>query len=213
MNRENIEHYDYINTIESMTSILSKSDSEDDSGKSSDVILNDHDKNLIILFNKYISSNRNFKYNGTYLNDMLEKFENSCKKYKVIKEKAEEIKQSIEDKYLSMSGCYIVINHVFAIYETANVLHIDTVLNQINEIKRIKVKDKAKAKAKELNLWNELKNFNLYDMDDRNIIISYYGKYEFTERQKLEDRYKLNEVIAESFEKRKKDNSDGEKIK
>ena len=59
----------------------------------------DIDKNILRLFNEYISSNKDFKYNKSYLDDSVEDFMNCVNTFKKKQKFVEEAKEKLSKKY------------------------------------------------------------------------------------------------------------------
>ena len=98
MDNDELKYYSYIHTLNEFSeSSIEKYEDE------------------IRLFNEYISSNRNFKYNKTYLNDSISDFFEVCKIFQSKKQKVEEFYKNITEQYESLENWYIVVDHLFLI--------------------------------------------------------------------------------------------------
>ena len=98
MDNDELKYYRYIHTLnEIFESSIEKYEDE------------------IRLFNEYISSNRNFKYNKTYLNDCINDFFEVCKIFQSKKQKVEKFYKNIIEQYESLGNWYFVVNLLFLI--------------------------------------------------------------------------------------------------
>lgn len=166
MNNNDYLHYQYLKTL-----------NEIDVDKESKI-----NKKKILLFNEYISSNKNFKYNSTYLNDSVDAFFNVCKVFNSKKKRANKFcklldkmlfKNKLESNYKSVKDWYIVIDHLFLIEkedEKGNELAIKFILNKLEEMN----KSNLKNTVKNINLEKELKLFNLYNLHNTDVIKFYF---------------------------------------
>lgn len=166
MNNNDYSFYQYLKTL-----------NEIDIDKESNIY-----KKLILLFNEYISSNKNFKYNNTYLNDSADTFFSVCKVFDSKKLRANKFcvlldkmlfKNKLESNYKSVKDWYIVIDHLFLIEnddEKGNELAIKLVLNKLEEMR----KSNLISTVKNINLEKELKLFNLYNLQNTDVIKFYF---------------------------------------
>lgn len=183
MDNDELKYYRYIHTLnEIFESSIEKYEDE------------------IRLFNEYISSNRNFKYNKTYLNDSISDFFEVCKIFQSKKQKVEEFYKNITEQYESLENWYIVVDHLFLIQNNGVILLLDE-LESKNSI----------LPNKEAVLKKELQLFNLYSMDRKNLIVKYYldddlNLQEYTQKFSLIDEIKINSYIGKKLVERERKN-------
>lgn len=194
---ENLIFYQYLNTLNQMTAKNIK----------------DYEK-IIRLFNEFISSNKNFKYNKTYLNDSISDFFCVCEIYQEKKVRAknyydflknEKFQDKLKNLYSSLDEWYIVIDHLFLIDENG----IKFVLEEIENINQM-------SEIKKINLENELLKFNLYDLSKINVIKYYFSSsnenIDFTEKYYLNKENEMMNGILNKLKKEKSvDNSESNK--
>lgn len=179
MDTETLVYYKYIKTLDKV--------SNDD--------IEQH-KELIQLFNEYVSSNRNFKYNKTYLNDSISGFLDICKTFQHRKQIVWKFSKNIKEHYESLKNWYIVIDHLFLIENNQVVL----IFDELKENASISFTKKAI-------LENELRIFNLYGMDKNNIVIKYYlesdsDNIEYTEKYNVKEEIKINSLVKNDLTER-----------
>lgn len=151
-------------------------------------IINDYIK----VFNEYVSSNEQFKYNKTYLNDSIQGFNNMLNIYNRLLKKVKEIHDTLKKKIYTIDinkrkKFYIVVNHLFVIDD-------DDISLIIEKLKICKLEEMKNTLEKELSLLN-LHNFSQY-----NIVITYYindnnEQIDFTDKLNIDDDFEFNELI------------------
>lgn len=185
---EDLIFYQYLNTLNQMTAKN----------------IQGYEK-IIRLFNEFISSNKNFKYNKTYLDDSISDFFRVCEIYHEKKERAEKYCYFLENEkfheklkkhYSSLNEWYIVIDHLFLIDENGFKL----VLNEIENTKHL-------SKIKKINLENELQKFKLHDLSKVNVIKYYFSSsnenIDFTEKYYLTKENEMMNVILNKLKKKR----------
>ncbi len=76
------------------------------------------DTNLLDVFCEYISSNPNFKYNGTYLTDSVTVFKEKLNIYNQKKDLITQFKNKISINYDSLEGWYIIFDNLYVLTPT-----------------------------------------------------------------------------------------------
>lgn len=186
---EDLIFYQYLNTLNQMTAKN----------------IQGYEK-IIRLFNEFISSNKNFKYNKTYLDDSISDFFRVCEIYHEKKKRAEKyccflknekFHEKLKKYYSALNEWYIVIDHLFLIDENG----FKFVLEEIENTNQL-------SKLKKINLENELQKFNLHDLSKINVIKYYFSSsnenIDFTEKYYLT---KENEMMNGILNKLKKEKS------
>lgn len=74
-----------------------------------------NDTNLLDVFCEYISSNPDFKYNGTYLRDSLEAFREKLDVYNQKRELIFSFGKKLSLTYESLENLYIIIDNLYVI--------------------------------------------------------------------------------------------------
>lgn len=77
--------------------------------------INEIDDKLLQLFNEYIASNQNFKYNKTYLNDSIEGFKLCISAFKEKSRMVKQFAETLSKKYFSLGDWVIIIDNIFVI--------------------------------------------------------------------------------------------------
>ena len=171
MDNEILEYYKYIKTLD----------------KISEYGINQYGE-YIRLFNEYVSSNRNFKYNKTYLNDSIDGFFEICEVFKRKKQILQNFHKKILKDYESLEDWYIVFDHIFLVDGNKMVLIFDD-LNNNSLISPIKKSILEK----------EIALLNLYNMDKYNIVIKYYLNSDIQDINYTEKISLNNEININSF--------------
>ena len=134
------------------------------------------DEKLIKLFNVYISSNKNFKYNGTYLNDSIDGFNKMIDVYNYKKADAKNIMLQFNGEKILSEDTFVVVDHLFVIKNTILPLNIVDVLEGFITREKEQIHDVMEEYIKKC-LVSEMKKINLFNMREDNIIIKYYNMY------------------------------------
>ena len=155
MDRE-INFYQYIKVLDNISS-------------SSEI-----DEELIKLFNVYIASNKNFKYNGTYLNDSIDGFNKMIDVYNYKKADAGNIMLQFKGERILSEDAFIIVDHLFVLKNTILPLNVVNVLEGYITQEKEQIHDVMKEHIKKC-LVSEMKKINLFNMRKDNIIIKYYN--------------------------------------
>ena len=151
-------------------------------------------KKQLQLFNEYLSSNRNFKYNKTYLDDSIDNFFKACETFQMKKAKAENFRKDIFNKYKSIGNWYIIVDHFYLIDNNGGIL----LFNRLKECDSV-------MSRKEIILKEELQLFNLHNIDNRSVIVKYYlddnlNQTEYIEKYSITDNIEINCFVKEDLE-------------
>ena len=157
MDRE-INFYQYIKVLDNISS-------------SSEI-----DEKLIKLFNVYISSNKNFEYNGTYLNDSIDGFKKMIDIYNYKKSDAANIMFQFNSEKILSEDTFIVVDHLFVIKNTILPLNVVDVLEGYITREKEQIHDAMEEHIKKC-IVSEMKKINLFNMHKDNIIVKYYNMY------------------------------------
>ena len=133
----------------------------------------DIDEDLIQLFNMYISSNKNFKYNGTYLNDSIDGFKSMIEIYNIKKNIACGIMKQFENEKVLSEYTFIIVDHLFVIKNTIAPMSIVDVVEKYITKDKEQIHDVMRENVKR-NLMSETKEINLYNMRKDSVIVKYY---------------------------------------
>lgn len=180
MEKKDLKYYQYIKTLNELPKKYINQSEE-----------------IIRLFNEYVASNKNFKYNKTYLNDSISDFFAICEVFEKKKEVVERFQNHININYESLNKWYIIIDHIFLI-ENSQLLSVLDALENIY----------TTPSMKKTTLEQELKLFNLYNMDHNNIIVKYYSNdlacTGITEKHNIYQEIQINDIVKESLTRRER---------
>ena len=146
----------------------------------------DINKPILKLFNEFISSNRDFKYNKTYLDDSIEDFVNCVDVFKKKQLYVEKIKKKLLRKYKHLQKWIIVIDNIFMIDSSCKLILLTHVIESYN--------NKTKYVLKE-----QLEQFNFYSMNNNNIKIYYYNTEngaDFAQMLNIDKPFELLKLIS-----------------
>ena len=144
MDKNELEHYKYIDFLNNLSS-YSK----------------DKYKNAIILFNEYISSNRNYKYNKTYLSDSIDDFFRTLDTYFNKREITKKLYKEVQSKNIDLKKYLLVIDNIFVIAESGLSI-IPKKLEKCNY-------------KQDIILSTELRYFKLFNFNSHFIVVNYYS--------------------------------------
>lgn len=146
----------------------------------------DIDKNILRLFNEYISSNKDFKYNKSYLDDSVEDFINCVNTFKKKQKFVEEAKEKLSKKYKSLQKWIIIFDNIFIVDSSYTLsLLTDIIDNCDNKIKYI--------------LNQQIEQFNFYSTNHNNIKIYYYNtesEADFSQTGNINQSFELLKLIS-----------------
>ena len=134
------------------------------------------DPTLLDVFCEYISSNLNFKYNGTYLTDSVTVFKEKLNIYNQKKDLITQFKNKISINYDSLEGWYIIFDNLY-------------VLTPTFEIKLLLNFDKYDY------FNNLIDQFNLFKLDSDYISIRYVKVNVNSDSLEIESEYFENQKI------------------
>lgn len=149
------------------------------------------DQDLLRLFNEYISSNKDFKYNKSYLDDSIGDFMECVNAFKRKQEFVKNTKKSLSKKYKSLNNWIIILDNVFMIDSQFNLSLLTDTINSYN--------DKTKYILKQ-----QLEQFNLYSMDHNNIKIYYYNtqsEADYTQSKNINKSFNILNLVSKELKK------------
>ena len=144
-------------------------------------------KPLLKLFNEYISSNTDFKYNKTYLDDSVEDFVHCINMFKNKRSFVEKTKKELLKEYKHLQNWIIILDNIFTIDSLCD----QTLLTHI-----IDCYDDNNTKYV---LKNQLEQFNFYSMNTNNIKIYYYNTEtgaDFAQMLNIDKPFKLLDLVS-----------------
>ncbi len=159
------------------------------------------DEKLLRLFSVYISSNRDFKYNATYLIDSIEKFKDNIAAFQRKREKVIRFAEILSKQYVTPCNWIIILDDVFIIDDDFNFSTLTTFLkeNDFSNNKLQRIEGIAKY---------HLKLFNLFAINCKTVKSAYYNladerKYTHIDVFQNVNALTLSELVESDYVKRK----------
>ncbi len=186
MENKKLKHYEYLKFLDRYTE------------------LSDSDKEIVNLFNTYLSNNKNFKYNSTYLQDSIIPFSTAIESFHYKKRKIMEFKDMLSSDYYSLAGWFIIFDNVYVITDKIEVILLVELLNSSDTCSILS---------------NCLDKFKFFASDEKIIQVKYIKFDTVDERQIITQEHVIEQKCNETIQllsfvlndwKRKTDNAIGD---
>lgn len=149
------------------------------------------DEKLLPLFSIYISSNKDFKYNATYLTDSIASFKKTVEIFQNKKEKVQKFAENLITKYSAPCDWCMIFDDVFLIDSYFRFTTLITFIKNFSSSN-----DEKMLYILEIIKKNHLTQFNLFSLNSKKVKVVYYNLvdkrnysyiYEFSKKWKLSD--------------------------
>ncbi len=187
MDKNELTQYKYIKIINNLSGIIEK------------------DKNLITLFSEFISNNKDFRYNKTYLTDQIQDFTKCVENFNKKRDKIQEFNSNLKNKYKSLKDWVIILDNVFIIDSDFKVKLLVDKIAELNKLKKISIDENHKIKIQGdiINLSQYVSEFKLFNIDENKIFIRYLNIISNKDYVKIYNTYeeiKLLSLVKKEFE-------------
>lgn len=152
---------------------------------------------LLNAYNAYISSNKDFKYNKTYLDDSIDNFKLCLLAFRDKLKLTRDFAERLSKKYDSLNNWIIIVDDVFIIDSKFNFsLLIDKIKSE-DEVSGILVKC--------------LEKFNLFSLNKNYIKVMYFDQInnrDYTESLKMKDSIEILYLVSKELKEKVKNEKD-----
>lgn len=155
------------------------------------------DEKLLQIFSIYISSNRDFKYNTTYLIDSIANFKNIIETFRNKKERIIKFSESLSKNYVTPCDWIIILDDVFLIDNYFRFSTLTTFVKNYNS-----ANGKNSSQVSEKIIKYHLKQFNLFSLKHKEIKVVYYNltdERNYSYMGDFSDQLKLFDLVESDY--------------